>query len=489
MAGPNEVLELDAVAQAALVRSGDVSAADLVDAAIDAARRLNPQLNAIIHPRFERARAEADVAVTGDAPFGGVPIVIKDLGCAMAGEPMHLGSRLLKNAGYRADADSFLYRRLRRAGFVAIGRTNVPEFGTIISTESFAYGACRNPWNTDHSTGGSSGGSASAVAAGVVAVGHGGDGGGSIRIPASECGLVGLKPSRGRVSAGPVIGEAWAGSVTDGAVTRTVRDAAAVLDVMAGYEPGDPYAAPPFTRPLAAEVGVDPGRLRIGVWSGPTMDRAVHPECVAAVDRTGRLLESLGHHVEVAAPAALSDEQFGAAFSTVVMCSASADRRMLEQLFGRPVTADDFEPHNLLYSGLGDTVSAAQYIAALTAIHAWSRSMLSWWHPQDGSAGFDVLVTPTISQPPPPIGYIDPARPDVNDRVLELLLFTAQFNASGQPAVSLPLHWTADGLPVGVQVVGGFAAEPLLVRLAAQLEAAQPWSARRPAVWAGANPD
>ena len=199
------------------------------------------------------------------------------------------------------------------------------------------------------------------------------------------------------------------------------------------------------------------------------MDRTVHPECVAAVDRTGRLLESLGHHVEVAAPAALSDEQFGAAFSTVVICSASADRRMLEQLFGRPVTADDFEPHNLLYSGLGDTVSAAQYIAALTAIHAWSRSMLSWWHPQDGSAGFDVLVTPTISQPPPPIGYIDPARPDVNDRVLELLLFTAQFNASGQPAVSLPLHWTADGLPVGVQVVGGFAAEPLLVLLVAAL--------------------
>ncbi len=488
MADPNEVLELDAVAQAALVRSGDVSAADLVGAAIDAAERLNPRLNAIIHPRFERARAEA-TADPGDAPFGGVPIVIKDLGCAMAGEPMHLGSRMFKNAGYRSEADSFLYRRLRRAGFVAIGRTNVPEFGTIISTESFAYGACRNPWNTDHSTGGSSGGSASAVAAGVVAVGHAGDGGGSIRIPASECGLVGLKPSRGRVSAGPVVGEVWAGCVTDGAVTRSVRDAAAVLDVMAGYEPGDPYAAPPFIRPLAAEVGADPGRLRIGVWSGPTMDRAVHPECMAAADRTARLLESLGHHVEVAAPVALGDEQGAAAFTTMVMCSASADRRMFEQLFGRPVTADDWEPHNLLYADLGDTVSAAQYIAALTAIQAWSRSMLSWWHPQDGSAGFDVLVTPTISQPPPPIGYIDPARPEVNDRVLELLLFTAQFNASGQPAVSLPLHWTADGLPVGVQLVGGFAAEPLLVRLAAQLEVAQPWSARRPPVWVGVNPD
>ncbi len=481
---PGELSHLDGVAQADLIRRGEVTATELVDAAIAAAERWNPTLNAIIHPRHEAARAEAAAVDAGGpaawGPFAGVPMVIKDLGCAQAGEPMHFGTRLMRQLGYRAPEDSYLYRRLRRAGFVSIGRTNVPELGTIISTESLAYGACRNPWNPAHSTGGSSGGSAAAVAAGIVAIGHAGDGGGSIRIPASACGLVGLKPSRGRISSGPAVGESWAGCTTDGVVTRTVRDTAAALDVMIGYEPGDPYIAPPLAGPLSAEVGADPGRLRIGVFSGRSLGDAVGPECVAAAEGAGRLLESLGHHVEEAWPDALTADEFRGAFSAVVMACSAADKAWFESIAGFPVTDEHYEAHNLLYAEIGAAMSAAQYLDAVTTMHAWSRRMLEWWHPLDGRPGFDLLVSPVLAKPPAPIGYISPTNPQLTEHVLEYLLFTAQFNSTGQPAVSLPLHWTAGGLPVGVQLVGGFAAEPLLVRVAAQLEAAAPWADRRP---------
>jgi len=475
----DDVLELDATGQAELVRSGEVSASELVAASVAAAHERNGAINAIIHPRYEAALAEAaQVDHAHGGPFAGVPMVVKDLGCMMAGEPAHGGTRALKNIDYRAPHDSALYRRFRRAGFVAIGRTNTPEWGSTITTEPIAYGPSRNPWSLDHSTGGSSGGSAAAVAAGIVAVGHANDGGGSIRVPASECGLVGLKPTRGRVSLAPDTGEGWAGYTIDGVVTRSVRDAAGVLDTIAGYEPGDPYLAPPFGRHLRDEVGVPPGRLRIGVLSGAELGGAVDAECIAAVDRTVALLQAAGHHVEASAPAALIDPGFSQRFVTVLAASTAFDLRQLETLLGRAATADDLESDNLAYGHIGNKVSAVDYLECLHAQHAWCREILSWWHPADGSHGFDLLLTPVIATPPPPIGYLSGS--EGGARVGELLLFTAQFNVTGQPAISLPLHRTAGGLPVGVQLVAGYGREDVLVRVAAQLEAAAPWPATAP---------
>jgi amidase len=473
----NDLASLDATAQAELVRKGEVSASELVAAAIDAADRVNSQINAIIHPRYDAARAEA--ARPGDGPFAGVPIVIKDLGCVMKGEPHHLGNRALKAADFRSAVDSALYRRFREAGFVAIGRTNAPELGSTITTEPVAYGPSRNPWDLDRSTGGSSGGSAAAVAAGIVAVGHANDGGGSIRVPASECGLVGLKPSRGRVSQAPLIGESWAGATIDGVVTRTVRDTAAVLDAISGYEPGDPYTALPFARPLADEVGADPGRLRVGVADRSPLV-ASHPDCEAAVAVAAKLLANLGHHVDESAPDVMFDRGFQDRFVTVVASNTAHDIRLFEDAIGRPMTADDLEPDNMFFAEVGRSVSAVDYLLTLTAQNQWCRQMLSWWHPADGSAGHDLLLTPVIATPPPQIGYL--TGPEGGMRVRETLQFTAQFNVSGQPAISLPLYWTAEGLPVGVQLVAAAGREDLLVRVAAQLEAAQPWASRRPPV-------
>jgi len=305
------------------------------------------------------------------------------------------------------------------------------------------------------------------VAAGIVAVGHANDGGGSIRIPASECGLVGLQPTRGRVSAGPDVGESWAGATIDGAVTRSVRDAAAVLDAIAGYEPGDLYVAPSLQRPLADEVGVHPGRLRIGVWSGAAMDGAVHAECIAGVDRTAALLEGLGHHVEVSVPDAMYDPGFSERYLTVLAACTLNDLRVLEEILGRPAGPDDLEFGNLLFAEMGRKVSAADYLAALQQQHLWVRRMLQWWH------GFDLLLTPVLAVPPPPIGWLSGA--EGGGRVRDILLFTAQFNVTGQPAVSLPLHMSADGLPVGSQLVAAHGREDVLVRVAAQLEEASPW--------------
>ena len=480
----NDLAALDATSQAELVHRGDASAAEMVDAAIRAAQRVNPQINAIIHPRYEAAMAEAaevDKASATGGPFAGVPIVIKDLGCAMKDEPHHFGNRALKAIGYRSPVESSLYRRFRAAGFVAIGRTNAPEMGSTITTEPLAYGPSRNPWNLDHSTGGSSGGSAAAVAAGIVAVGHANDGGGSIRVPASECGLVGLKPSRGRVSQAPLIGEAWAGATIDGCVTRSVRDTAAVLDAISGYEPGDPYVAPPFARPLADEVGADPGRLRIGVLDR-SPDVPSDPDCEAAVAVAAKLLASLGHDVDNSSPPSLHDPGFQDRFITVVSACTAADLRVLEGLLGRPLAEGDLEPDNVFYGELGNSVSAADYLLTLSAQHVWCREMLSWWYPADGGVGHDLLLTPVLAAPPPPIGYL--SGPEGGLRVRELLQFTAQFNVTGQPAISLPLYWTARGLPVGVQLVAGFGREDVLVRVAAQLEAAQPWASRRPPVTA-----
>jgi amidase len=474
----DDLLWLDATAQAGLVRTGKVSARELVDAAIARIERTDGRLNAVIHPRFEKARAEADGSLP-DGPFRGVPLVLKDLGLYSEGDPYHAGLRLLRSLGYTADHDSYLTQKFRAAGFIAVGRTNVPEMGTTITTESLAWGPARNPWDPDYSTGGSSGGSAAAVAAGYVPVGHANDGGGSIRIPAANCGLVGLKPSRARVSDGPDIGDSWMGSTIQGVVTRSVRDSAAVLDAIAGYMPGDPYTAPPPSRPFADEVGVEPGALRIGLLDHPASGVPGHPDCAEAVQAAGKLLESLGHHVEVAHPAAMGDPEVQERFVVIVAAATGAELDYWERVAGRPLTEDDVEGSNLAFQHIAQGVPAPTYLAAEVALQRWARRMVEWWHPVDGSKGFDILVTPTLNGPPPPIGYL--TEPETRtERLLTMLQYTAQFNLTGQPAVSLPLHWTAGGLPVGVQFVGGFAAEAGLLRLASQIEAAQPWADRHP---------
>ena len=474
-------LHLDATAQAELIRTKKISPSELVDLAIAAVERVNPQINAVIHPRFERARAEAKSGRGG--AFAGVPMVVKDLNCQIKGEPYHLGTRFLKNRKFVATEDSYLYERLCRAGFITIGRTNTPEFGSTITTEPLAYGPARNPWNTDHSTGGSSGGSAATVAAGCVAVAHANDGGGSIRIPASECGLVGLKPSKGRVSLGPALGESWIGGVVEGCVSRSVRDTAAMMDELSGYESGDPNTPPLPTRPYANEVGAKVEKLRIGLLSGALLPGGLdHPDARASVEATGKLLQSLGHHVEVAHPAALNEAEFGDMFLAIVIAHIANDVAALERAFGVTFTADDIEPGNHLLAQFGNATNVVAYLSAVNWIHAWTRRVVSWWLPRDGKQGFDVLVTPTLAGPPPKIGAL--SGDDSTERIREIMQYTAQFNMTGQPAISLPLHTSASGLPMGVQFVGAPYREDLLIRLASQIEVAAPWSSRRPAIHA-----
>jgi len=470
---------MDAIAQAELVATGNATPAELVDAAIERVERLNPVLNAVIHERFDAARKEAEGPLSG--PFAGVPVLVKDLGAEMAGEPYYEGLGVAKGAGYRAPVDSYIVERLRKAGCVILGRTNCPELGTTITTEPRSYGPSRNPWNIDHTTGGSSGGSAAAVASGMVPVAHANDGGGSIRIPASNCGLFGLKPSRGRVSPGPEPHEsAWAGSTIDHVLARTVRDSAAMLDVLAGEEGGDLFVAPPPSRPFANEVGASPGALRIGWLDRPAMEGfAGNEECAAAVHEAAGLLESLGHRVEEAYPAAIGDPDFQRHFLVLVTTAVAHERERWSRFLGREVAAEEFEPDNQMFHMLGAMVTGAAYLESVLWFETWRRQMAAWWVDD----GYDLLLSPVLGATPVRIGeYSEPIVGQ--QKVIEALQYTAQFNVTGQPAVSLPLHMTPDGLPVGAQLVAAYGREDLLIRLASQVEQAAPWAERRPPVHA-----
>ncbi|MGZ8764427.1 MAG: amidase [Acidimicrobiia bacterium] len=469
---------LDATAQAELVRTGEASPLELVDAAINRVEKLNGDINAVIHERFDRARVEA-AGDLPDGPFRGVPTLFKDLLAAMEGEPYCEGMAFAKEAGYRADHTDNLARKYLAAGFVVLGRTNTPEQGLVPTTEPVAFGPTHNPWQLGRTTGGSSGGSGAAVASGMVPVAHGNDGGGSIRIPASCCGLVGLKPTRGRTSIGPERDEVSDFLIVEGCLSRSVRDTAGVLDAISGPFPGDPTQAPAPARPYREEVGADPGRLRIGLLThNPIGDATIHPECVAAVEGTAKLLESLGHHVEVSSPPGFDNEelimQFGAVWAAD--CGAALDGWATK--VGRPITADDVEILTWALAEMGRTVTAAQLIDAVTASGRASRLAAQWW-----SDGFDLLLTPTLGEPPVAHGTFDSTAENPLGgflRSADFVPFTAQFNVSGQPAISLPMHWTPVGLPVGVQFVGAFGREDLLIRVAAQLETAQPWADRIP---------
>jgi amidase len=478
----DELAALDATAQAALVRQGELTPGELVDAAIVRIERVNPALNAVIHPRFERARAEASEAAPG--PFRGVPIVVKDLDGSLAGEPLHLGNRLLRDLDHRGDHDSFLFTKLRAAGFVVVGKTNAPEFGLLPTTEPLAHGPTRNPWDPERSPGGSSGGTGAAVAAGMVPVGHAGDGGGSIRIPASACGLVGLKPSRGRVSLGPAEGEAWSGLVTRHVLTRSVRDCAAVLDLLAGAMPGDPYAAAPPARPYRDELRADVGRLRVGVRASsvPGDLVSVDAACAAAATDAAALLEALGHDVTDASPAALDEVELVEVFFTIMAVATARDVERLAALAGRAIGPDDVEPFTWAQSEAGRAVAATDFASAIERASAWSRRMACWW--DAGAGGFDVLLTPTMAALPARLGEI--RGDDAEGAVVAAIpyaAFTVPSNVTGQPAISVPFTWH-DGLPIGVQLVAATGREDVVLRLAAQLEAAQPWAGHRPPITA-----
>jgi len=479
--------EMDATAQAELVRSGAASPLELVDAAIARIEQVNPEINAVIHELYDEARAQAEGELP-DGPFKGVPFVLKDLGACEAGMPLHMGSQLLKDAGFRCPIDTFLAQRFRAAGFITVAKTNTPEFGILPTTEPKAYGATKNPWDTSRSAGGSSGGSAAAVASGMLPIAHANDGGGSIRIPASLNGLVGLKPTRQRITEGPLVGDNLSGLTCELVVSKSVRDTAAVLDAVHGGAPGDPYAAPaPPQRPYVEELSDESGGLRIGLSSAPAVATEVDPGCVAAVKATGELLESLGHEVVEASPNDVLGDGGGLdimdTFLTRWAAGQASILRQISLLLGREVSAEDVEPLTWALAEVARNRDSGRYLADVALHQTLSRMIAGWFE-----SGFDLMLTPSTARPAVPLGTHDDSGPDPMQAFHDSFpegAFTALFNVTGQPAISVPMHWSAEGLPVGIQLVSKFGREDQLIRVAAQLERAQPWADRKPPVFAG----
>jgi amidase len=468
---------MDAVDQAALVKNGEVTPLELLDAAIERIERIDPALNAVVMRWFDHARdtARADLPA---GPFRGVPFLLKDLYATYAGQTISNGNRALKNEKMISPTDTTLVSRYRAAGLVTAGRTNSPELGSVPTTEPLAWGATHNPWDTSRSPGGSSGGSAAAVASGMVPVAHASDGGGSIRIPASCCGLVGLKPSQGRITIGPVREET--GLSVELCVSRTVRDTATLLDAVRGPGIGDTVIAPAPTRPYIDEVGAEPGRLRIGLLDHSPQGGTVEPECSAAARSVGALLESLGHAVEKAWPAALEDATLRESFAGLWCTNMAVGLRRIEEQLGRPLANDEFEPMNRAQADLATHVTAVDYALALSATAHFRRSLQAWW-----ADGWDLLLTPTVAELPLPLGTIanDPEHSlDVVERAFRFIPFTPPYNMSGQPAINVPVEWTEAGLPVGVQLVAAYGREDVLLRVASQLEVAKPWAHRTPEI-------
>lgn len=468
------VSDLDATACAELVRSGQASPRELVDLAIARIEKHNADLGAVIVPLYDQARADAENPPQG--PFRGVPILIKDI-CATVGGALHTNGLVpFKQAGVRFPHDSHLVAQLKKAGFIVVGKTNTSEFGIVPTAEPPAWPPSRNPYDLSRSTGGSSGGSAAAVAAGLVPIAHANDGGGSIRIPASCCGLFGLKPSRGRVSFAPNLGDVNGGLVNEHVVSRSVRDSAAVLDVIAGMVNGDPYTAPTPLRPYTAELTTPTGKLRIGVETkhhaldGTIVDS--HPDCVAAVRHAVELLESFGHQVEPAFPAALRDPEWTPRFLSIWATGVTMDLDEASAVLGRPIAQHEVEPLTWALAELGRLISGPAYAAAWRWIQRNTRESAKFWD------AYDLLLTPTLAEPPCPLGTFRSTNDDplaAIFRAAEYTPFTPPINATGQPACSLPLYHNAAGLPIGVQLVAAYGREDLLLRVAAQLEAAQPF--------------
>jgi amidase len=471
----SELGGLDATAQAALVRKKEVKPIELVDAAIERIERVNPQINAVITPMYDEARAAANSELP-DGPFTGVPFLLKDLLAAYAGVRMTSGSVFLKD--FVPDHDSELVARYKRAGLVVVGKTNTPEYGIMPTTEPALFGPSRNPWDTTRATGGSSGGSAAAVASGMVPFAHGNDGGGSIRIPASCCGLFGLKPTRARNPLGPDFGDMFSGLVAEHALTRTVRDSAALLDATSGPDVGDPYWAPPPARPFLQEVGADPGKLRIAFTTAAPSGVQIHPDCISAVNDAARLCSDFGHEVVEAAPK-LDGELMAPMFMVVWSAGCAWTIDGAAGALKRQPTPEQFEPGTWALYQMGLAQTGAGYMMALAWIQAASRDVARFM------LDYDVWLTPTLGEPPLPLGSFDsPAEHPMAGmaRAVQFVPFTPVCNMTGQPAMSVPLYWNDQGLPVGTHFVGRFGDEANLFRLAAQLEAARPWADRRPPV-------
>jgi amidase len=464
-----DLANLDATAQAELVRKKEVKPIELVDAAIERIERVNPELNAVITPMYDEARKVATGALPG-GPFDGVPFLYKDLTVEYAGTRFCEGSVYLKDWVSRDDTE--LSRRYRSAGLVVVGKTNTPEFGLVPTTEPRLFGATRNPWDTTRTTGGSSGGAGAAVASGMVPMAHGNDGGGSIRIPSSCCGLFGLKPTRARNPFGP-------GFLSqDHVLTRSVRDSAAMLDATSGPTPGDPYWAPPPQRPFASEVGVSPGKLRIAFTLETPTGTPLHEDCKAAVRNTVALLQDLGHELIEAAPDP-PGESLVQSFTTVWAAGCADTIDTWSRITGRPATEDQFEPLTWALYQTGASTTASAYLHAVDEMQGLSRAIAAF-HDE-----YDLWLTATLGEPPPPLGTFD--SPHDNPmlgftRAAVFVPYTPVANATGQPAMSVPLHWNGEGLPIGTHFFARFGDEATLIRLASQLEEARPWADKRPPV-------
>jgi amidase len=496
MGGFSEYARYDGLGLAELVRRKEVTPGELVEEAVGRIEALNPQLNAVIHPMYDLGREAAEGELP-DGPFTGVPFLLKDLGAAYGGVPMCCGSRF--HEGCSPDHDCEMVSRFKAAGLVILGKTNTPEYGLVPVTEPELFGPCNNPWDLTRTTGGSSGGSGAAVAARIVPMAHGNDGGGSIRIPASCCGVFGLKPSRGRNPIGPDIGEAWHGLAADHVLSRSVRDSAAMLDATAGPEVGALYWAPPQSRPFLSEVGADPGKLRIAFTSKPFLPGVVHEDCVGGLEATAALCEGLGHVVEEAAPP-IDGRAFARAFLTMVCGETRADIEEAEALLGRKATFSDFEPATWAVGLLGTQISGAQLSQAIRLLQRTARQTGRFFE------DYDLLLTPTLASPPVVTGALQPKGAEalamkvlgrlnagglinalagidaLAEQVFEFMPYTPVFNATGQPAMSVPLYWNDEGLPIGMHFAARYGDEATLFRLAGQLEQARPWAGRTPPV-------
>jgi amidase/6-aminohexanoate-cyclic-dimer hydrolase len=473
----DDLTALDATAVAALVASGQVTPTELLDRALAAVERLNPALNAVVLVQEDAAR-RAIAAGLPRGPFRGVPYLLKDLGCEAMNFPSHNGSRLFENTKYSYDSE--IYTRMRATGVVTFGRTTSPEGGIGAATEAAVYGGpTRNPWNLNHTSGGSSGGSGAAVAAGIVAFAHGSDGGGSVRIPASSCGLFGFKPTRARLPDGPASGEGWAGMSIDGFLTKSVRDTATMLDACSGPDLGAPYVAPPLLKSHADAISRPPRRLRVALCDTTLTGEAIDPQVATAVRATGALLESMGHHVEPGRPDRANVPMMMRAWTDIVAVGTALSIR--HGLKGRPLTDDLVEGVGRGALAHAESLSPLRYLEAVGEIHHFARQMARYF-----DTGPDILLTATLAEPPARVGRFAHTTTDYVDYrigpngIFAYSPFCAIFNASGQPAASLPLAMSSDGLPIGIHLAAPYGADEDLIALCAELELAQPWGARRP---------
>ena len=471
---PGEYSQYDAMGLADLVQSGAVTAAEVFAAAVQAIEQVNPELNAMASGPWAAA-----LDYRTDGRFAGVPFALKDIGCHAKGVAMRLGSRL-SGPGISFDTESFLVSKFRSAGLAILGLTTTPEFGSSPTTESLAYGPTRNPWDLTRSPGGSSGGAAVLVAAGALPMAHASDGGGSIRIPASANGLVGLKPSRGRVSHGPDFQDSFSSFAAEFAVTRTVRDCARLLDAVAGFVPGDKFAIRDPERPWSDELDAPASRLRIAVdttsWSGVRVDADI----VSAVEATGRTLESLGHSVE-SAPLSLDWDEFIAALIPLWFADSSEAIRSVSELSGLPPSAETLEHTVLASHEYGQRLTLEELASARRSMNSIIRTAARFIEE------WDVVITPTQASPPLPLGFFNANDPALDAagwirHALSLCCYTPLFNATGTPALSVPVGWTEAGLPIGVQLAAPMCREDTLINLGRQLKIAMPWSSRQPTV-------